>query len=83
MKLIPVDSSMLLAVGYDAKAKELEAVFSSGAVWRYRNVPRTVYRELLQSDSKGELYAVVCHWGLFRVSLAPSVARRAGRCSCS
>jgi hypothetical protein len=40
MKLRPVESSMLLAVGYDAAAKELEAVFSSGAVWRYRGVPR-------------------------------------------
>ncbi|MBA3480992.1 MAG: KTSC domain-containing protein [Pirellulales bacterium] len=38
MKLISVESSMLLAVGYDAAAKELEAVFSSGAVWRYCDV---------------------------------------------
>jgi hypothetical protein len=53
MKLVPVESSMLLAVGYDAAAKELEVVFSSGAVWRYRDVPRKVYRELLDADSKG------------------------------
>jgi hypothetical protein len=53
MKLIPVSSSMILAVGYDASAKELEVVFSSGAVWRYREVPRKVYRELLAADSKG------------------------------
>jgi len=53
MKLVPVESSMLLAVGYDAASKELEAVFSSGAVWRYREVPRKVYRELLAAESKG------------------------------
>ena len=53
MKLFSVESSMLLAVGYDAAAKELEAVFSSGAVWRYCDVPRKVYRELLAADSKG------------------------------
>lgn len=53
MKLVPVESSMLLAVGYDSASKELEAVFSSGAVWRYRDVPSKVYRELLAADSKG------------------------------
>ena len=44
---------MLLAMGYDAVAKELEAVFSSGAVWRYCDVPRKVYQDLLAADSKG------------------------------
>lgn len=53
VKLVPVDSSMLLAVGYDGASKELEAVFSSGAVWRYQDVPRAVYRQLLAADSKG------------------------------
>ena len=53
MKLVPVESNMLLAVGYDAAAKELEAVYFSGAVWRYCDVPRKVYRELLAADSKG------------------------------
>lgn len=53
MTLVPVDSSMLSAVGFDASIGELEAVFTDGAVWRYRNVPERVYRELLAADSKG------------------------------
>jgi hypothetical protein len=53
MKLVTVESSMLHAVGYDAKSKEMEAVFTSGAIWRYCDVPRAVYRELLKADSKG------------------------------
>lgn len=53
MTLTPVDSSMLLAVGYDDKAKELEALFSSGEVWRYVEVPRKVYQELLESEFEG------------------------------
>jgi hypothetical protein len=52
-KLVQVDSSMLIAIGYDEVTKELEAVFHSGAVWRYRGVPKKVYRELLAADSKG------------------------------
>ncbi len=64
MKLIPVESSMILAVGYDAGAKELEAVFSSGAVWRYCDVPRKIYRELLASASKGS-YMRSCVIGVY------------------
>lgn len=52
-KLVPVDSSMLSAVGYDDATKELVAVYNSGAVWRYRGVPKKVYKELLASGSKG------------------------------
>ncbi|HYH66344.1 MAG TPA: KTSC domain-containing protein [Urbifossiella sp.] len=64
MKLVTVESSMLLAVGYDATAKELEAVFSSGAVWRYKGVPRKVYRELLAAESKGS-YMRECVIGVY------------------
>ena len=53
MTRVPVESSMLTAIGYDEATKELEAVFRSGEVWRYRGVPKKVYRELLASGSKG------------------------------
>jgi len=53
MKLVPVESSMLQAIGYDRETKELEAVFQSGQVWRYCGVPRRVYTELLAAPSKG------------------------------
>ena len=42
MKLVRVDSSMVSAIGYDEATKELEAVFHSGAVWRYRDVPKMI-----------------------------------------
>jgi hypothetical protein len=48
-----VDSSMLDAVGYDEETQELEAVFTSGRVYRYSGVPKEVYKKLLTSDSKG------------------------------
>ncbi len=64
MKLVPVESSMIMAAGCDANAKELEVVFSSGAVWRYQNVPRKVYRELLAAGSK-ESYMNGCVIGMY------------------
>ncbi len=53
LQLIPVESSMLSAVGYDADSQELVAVFRTGGTWRYRGVPRQVYDDLLAASSKG------------------------------
>lgn len=48
-----VESSAISSVGYDADAKILEVEFSSGAVYKYREVPAGVYRSLMKSSSKG------------------------------
>ena len=53
MKLTTVDSSMIHAVGYDAKTKTLEVVFNSGQTYLYAEVSRSVYKGLLEADSKG------------------------------
>lgn len=54
MKLIEIESSMIQAVGYDEKLKELEVVFNSGNVYRYTQVPKKEYEGLLKADSKGQ-----------------------------
>ncbi len=54
MKLIEIESSMIQAVGYDEKLKELEVVFNSGNVYRYTQVPKKEYQSLLKADSKGQ-----------------------------
>src|SRR6478736_5091370 len=53
MELIKVDSSMIYAFGYDEQQQVLEVVFKRTGVYRYRNVPKEVYQQLLQADSKG------------------------------
>jgi len=53
MELIKVDSSMIYAFGYDEQQQVLEVVFKRNGVYRYRNVPKEVYQQLLDSDSKG------------------------------
>ncbi len=53
MTLTTVDSSMIYAVGYDDETKELEVVFNSGKIYRYKDVPLKIYKELLASSSKG------------------------------
>ncbi|NUN14265.1 MAG: KTSC domain-containing protein [Myxococcales bacterium] len=51
-----VQSSNLTAVGYDPKTQTLEVEFQHGGVYQYRNVPETVYDELLNSPSKGQFF---------------------------
>lgn len=53
MKLETVESSMIHAVGYDAKTRTLEVVFNSGRTYIYDGVPPKVYKELMAAESKG------------------------------
>ena len=53
MELIKVDSSMIYAFGYDEQQQILEVVFKRTGVYRYHNVPKEVYQQLLDADSKG------------------------------
>ena len=54
MKLTPVDSSMIEAVGYDAETQTLEVLFNSGKRYAYHDVPQDVYDGLMAADSKGQ-----------------------------
>ncbi len=51
--LIPVDSSMIQAVRYNAKTKELDVLYNSGKVWCYSGVDKEEYEGLMKSSSKG------------------------------
>ena len=52
--LIPVNSSAILAVGYDGST--LTVVFVTGRVYDHPNVPYSVFEGLMQASSKGAYY---------------------------
>ena len=54
MKLKVVESSMIHAVGYNSKTRELEVVFNSGRTYIYEDVPPKIYKELMAAESKGQ-----------------------------
>lgn len=56
MKLVPVDSSAVSAVGYAAREQTLKVIFNSGRVYEYLGVPMDVYIALLHADSVGRAY---------------------------
>ena len=51
-----VESSSLRSVGYDRTTQTLEIEFRSGGVYRYNDVPDTVWSELRRSASKGKFF---------------------------
>jgi len=51
-----VASSALLAVGYSTRLRALEVEFRNGAIYRYLDVPPSVYRDLMEANSKAHFY---------------------------
>ncbi len=53
MQLDPVESSMMAAVGYDAKLQALVVLYNSGKAYQYLDVPPEIFQGLLAASSKG------------------------------
>jgi len=56
MKLHPVESSNISALGYDEKTGELHVKFNSGTQYAYAGVPLDTYEELIQAESIGSFF---------------------------
>ncbi len=56
MRRTQLSSSAIESVGYDPDTAVLEVEFTSGEVYRYFAVPRSVYRELLEAESPGHYF---------------------------
>ena len=56
MARVPHQSSVLAATEYIPNLQTLDVVFTSGDVYRYSKVPLSLYRDLLETDSKGTFF---------------------------
>lgn len=56
IKRIPVTSSNIASVGYDAENKILVIEFHHGAVYQYFDVPQKVFEELMNSSAIGSSF---------------------------
>lgn len=52
----PVQSTAIAKVGYSKRRHILEIEFVNGAVYRYFDVPLSVYHELMSAESKARFY---------------------------
>ena len=53
---VPVESTLLASVSYDASQSILDLEFCDGSIYRYFAVPTTVLNQLLAADSKGSFF---------------------------
>jgi XTP/dITP diphosphohydrolase len=56
MQRLPVDSTDLVSIGYDAKTRLLEIEFKEGRVYEYSDVPADVYERFTKTDSYGQYF---------------------------
>ncbi len=57
MDRLPVDSSLFRSIGYDFPNSILEVeLLPGGRVYRYFDVPLSIYNELMAADSKGSFF---------------------------
>jgi hypothetical protein len=57
MKMVPVSSSNIAAIGYDETRRELAVEFKSGARYHYDGVPAEKHSGLMSADSHGQYFA--------------------------
>lgn len=57
MQHVPVESSNVRSVAYDAPSKTLEVAFNSGGVYQYEGVPSHLHQDLMNAASKGAFLA--------------------------
>src|ERR1043166_600817 len=51
-----VGSTALATVGYSKRRQILEVEFLNGAIYRYFDVPRSIYNKLMAAESKARYY---------------------------
>lgn len=56
VRLAPVESSNLAAVGYDKDKEELLIAFLDGSVYRFYDVPVSEFSALMSAPSHGEYF---------------------------
>ena len=56
MRRKPVESSNINSIGHNFLTKNLEVEFKGGNVYRYKKVPRHVYKDFIGADSKGRYF---------------------------
>jgi hypothetical protein len=56
MQMVRVNSSAILAIGYDAPSRRMKITFVQGHTYDFCGVPQHVFDGLLRTSSKGGYY---------------------------
>jgi hypothetical protein len=72
MNRITITSTALSSIGYEDQEQYLEVEFSDQQVYRYYQVPRAFYDDLVKADSKGTYFNAVIRPYYAGVRVKPS-----------
>lgn len=56
MERLPVSSSNLASIGYDANGAVLEVEFNHGGIYQYSGVPEEIFQGLMSAGSHGTYF---------------------------
>uniref|UniRef100_A0A6M3KZG1 Putative RNA binding domain protein n=1 Tax=viral metagenome TaxID=1070528 RepID=A0A6M3KZG1_9ZZZZ len=56
IEMVPVDSSMIKAYGYDRNTGRLRVTFNNDKTYEYYGIPQLVFKAFEQADSKGSFF---------------------------
>lgn len=56
MRMVPVSSSAISAVGYDPSTMQMQIRFKQGRIYTFCGVPPHIFDSLLGAGSKGRYY---------------------------
>ena len=71
-----VSSNVIASVGYSRRRHILEVEFANGAVYRYLEVAPSVYRDLMNAESKARYYVANIKGNYPSVRVRPRVKDR-------
>jgi len=72
-----VASNVIASIGYSRRRHILEIEFVNGAVYRYLQVPPSVYQDLMQAESKARYYVTNVKGSYPSLRVRPRVKDRA------
>jgi XTP/dITP diphosphohydrolase len=75
MQRLPVESSDIVSIGYDPKARLLEIEFKENRIYRYQEVEPDVYHRFMRADSFGQYFFASIN-GRYRYSRADESGKR-------
>ena len=56
MRRISVESSSINSIGHNFLTRNMEIEFNGGGIYRYKKVPRHVFKNMMNADSKGKFF---------------------------
>ena len=75
MKLVPVESSNVAAIGYNAECELLRVKFKDGTTYDYPGVSAELHARVMQAESKGRALAAIKHRAV-KVSVVETIQLR-------